>query len=423
MRKRLTAHVALVAAGLVGGCFAVEFALRLSGYGRSFARADRTIGYVLEANFTRSLPSTDPGGNRFFLRTNNLGLRSDRPTAVVKSPHAMRVLVLGDSQSEGLVENRHTYAALLEQELRKIAPVEVLNAAVSGYSPLLSYLWWEKNGFPLAPDLVILALYAGNDLGEMLGEKQDFGGYGPAFWLPMLTEIGNGEWRIAAPGKSRGILARLDHILASHTRTWAALRAHWLRPTHDRLQSSPLMQVAQQYPGSLQAIWQPWFFRGSPDKEDRAWQQLRWVLKQLGQSVRAHGAKLCVVVIPTRLAVEPERAWPQAEQALAILGLSRPETEHWLARTHARFVAASDSAGGEVIDLLGPLRTARAEAEGDFYWDLDWHLSIAGHRAVARELLPRVKAWLNLGALPSNPSPGARNGKIESFCSDVCDPE
>ncbi len=110
------------------------------------------------------------------LRTNNLGLRRDTPTALQKPPGGLRILVLGDSQSEGIVENAETYAALVESALGRVRRTEVLNAATSGYSPLLSYLWWERYGASLQPDAVLLALYTGNDLGELLGQKQDFGG-------------------------------------------------------------------------------------------------------------------------------------------------------------------------------------------------------------------------------------------------------
>src|SRR6185295_4615691 len=81
------------------------------------------------------------------LRTNNLGLRRDSRTEVEKPVGRARVLVLGDSQTEGLVRNRDTYTAVLEESLvTEGAAAEVLNAGASGYSPLLKYLWLRERG-------------------------------------------------------------------------------------------------------------------------------------------------------------------------------------------------------------------------------------------------------------------------------------
>ncbi len=89
-------------------------------------------------------------------RTNALGLR-DRDV-VPKAPGAIRVLVLGDSFTEGggLAE-ADTVPRRLEGALQRACPgLEVINAGVASYSPILEYLMLRKIGTTIVPDLVVL---------------------------------------------------------------------------------------------------------------------------------------------------------------------------------------------------------------------------------------------------------------------------
>lgn len=350
----------------------------------------------------RVVPVLESKVQKKILRTNNLGLRRDTPTALQKPPGVLRILVLGDSQSEGIVENAETYAALVESALGRVRPTEVLNAATSGYSPLLSYLWWERYGASLQPDAVLLALYTGNDLGELLGQKQDFGGWGdgPAFSLPTLRETSDGGFGVEVPGASGGLGRMLDHWLSVHVRSWTLLHARF-----DRLfgpaPPAELAAAMRHCPGCMQAVWQPWFLRQKPDREPRAWQRLSWTLARFRDSVHGRGARFYVAVLPTKPQVESEAAWNQAELALHALGLSRQEVQDWLSQIHARFVAEGQAVADDSVDLLPTLQAARQTSAADLYWQLDWHLSASGHRAVGEALLPKVCAWFEVDPCPN----------------------
>jgi hypothetical protein len=90
--------------------------------------------------------------------TNSLGLRGKEP-GIPKPAGLYRVLVLGDETvlGPGLPE-RHTLAARLQGFLTDTTSrnVEVLNAGVPGYSPLLSLLQYRNELFRLQPDLILL---------------------------------------------------------------------------------------------------------------------------------------------------------------------------------------------------------------------------------------------------------------------------
>ncbi len=91
---------------------------------------------------------------------NSFGLR-DRDYPVVKPESTCRILVLGDSFTEGYgVEIEDAFVKILERRLNGISgekPVyEVINCGIAGYSPLLEYLFLVKKGLQLNPDMVVL---------------------------------------------------------------------------------------------------------------------------------------------------------------------------------------------------------------------------------------------------------------------------
>jgi hypothetical protein len=91
-------------------------------------------------------------------RTNSLGLR-DREYASPKPPRIARVLMLGDSFTEGAgLRLEHTVAKRVERGLNAqgCGSYEVVNAGVASYSPILEYLLLGRLLPVLQPDLVVL---------------------------------------------------------------------------------------------------------------------------------------------------------------------------------------------------------------------------------------------------------------------------
>src|SRR3989338_553025 len=91
---------------------------------------------------------------------NSLGLRSPE-IKIEKSQDTFRILFLGDSFVQGYgVEEEESFPRLLEKELNTKfggkPKVEVVNAGVPNYSPLIEYLYLKNEGLKLSPDLVIL---------------------------------------------------------------------------------------------------------------------------------------------------------------------------------------------------------------------------------------------------------------------------
>jgi hypothetical protein len=98
---------------------------------------------------------------------NDLGYRSVYPTQIAKPANTRRILLLGDSFTLGLaVEPEATFAQLMQNAFEGAAtPVEVINAGYhDGYSPDAYYAYLMREGLALEPDLIVVNIYADNDL-------------------------------------------------------------------------------------------------------------------------------------------------------------------------------------------------------------------------------------------------------------------
>jgi hypothetical protein len=100
-----------------------------------------------------------PGYSSPNVNINSMGLRS--PEVVVPKPAGtFRILLLGDSFTFGLqVLDDQVFARLLEKRLRGNSgprSIEVVNAGVLSYCPLLEYLQYKHHLHILEPDLVVL---------------------------------------------------------------------------------------------------------------------------------------------------------------------------------------------------------------------------------------------------------------------------
>jgi len=99
--------------------------------------------------------------------TNSLGLRASTEYGP-KPPGTTRILMLGDSFTFGVgVNDEETFCALLQRALNAGrddgTTVEVVNAGIGSYSPILHYLALRDLYLPLQPDAVVLWF----DFGDM----------------------------------------------------------------------------------------------------------------------------------------------------------------------------------------------------------------------------------------------------------------
>jgi hypothetical protein len=272
--------------------------------------------------------------------TNNMGFREDEPTSVEK--HGYRILVTGDSHTDGAVNNSESYANVLETLLNAALdpsgashPVEVINAGVGGTGPH-NYLAMLQKRLELQPDLVIAGLYVGNDFMNALMHS-DF------------------NTKRKARKRSNEYMDRLN----------ATLKAYPDLPQ--------------------QGYNQPYLFEYTGDAE-LALERTAEVLEGIARVCADRGIRFTTLVIPCKADVDGEDDAERIRGMLDMLELSDEDwaVNRWLSDHLAERLAA------ESIDCLDPTQ-AMIDEPAPLYWKKDHHLSTAGHAFVARLLFEHLR--------------------------------
>jgi hypothetical protein len=94
--------------------------------------------------------------------TNSRGFRNETDFSYEKPGATLRILSLGDSQTQGYeVRQSATYSAVLERYLTaRGKSAQVLNAGVSGFSTAEALAFLENEGYKYQPDVVVLGFFA-----------------------------------------------------------------------------------------------------------------------------------------------------------------------------------------------------------------------------------------------------------------------
>lgn len=145
----------------------IEIALRVSGYSLPvFARADAELGWTLRPN----LAGLSVHEGAAVMQTNGQGFRAKHDWKVAKPDGTYRIAILGDSfvessnvaYDDGLPER--IGAALSACPALAGRTIETMNFGVSGYGTAQEVLLLRSKALPYSPDLVVLAVYLGNDV-------------------------------------------------------------------------------------------------------------------------------------------------------------------------------------------------------------------------------------------------------------------
>jgi lysophospholipase L1-like esterase len=360
------------------------------GPSRRVRRLDPVVGYANRAGADEFVPLAEHPGGGYRFRTDGLGLRRDGEVAVPKPAGVLRVLVLGDSQIEGYVDNDEHYPHLLEERLRSPGGgrVEVLNAAVGGYGPLQYYLWYRAAGERLEPDLVVVHLYVGNDFWDVMNRTTEE--------LPSAALDAHGDPRLAPLWPADYAQHWTRKWLRDHSRLFDLARLslaaieRWRAPPVD---AERALRLSAECHGCLSQHFLQ-IAQGSPDLLARARADSLTLLALMRRQVEGRGARFVVVLVPTKAQVEPQDARAEAERAAAVLQLG-DEQRRSNDRLYRVALAAAGEAGIPVIDSW-PALAAGAAAER-LYYRRDWHLNPAGHRVLAESVAAALVGGGHIG--------------------------
>ncbi len=334
------------------------------------------------------------------LRNNNLGLREDAPTELAKAPDTYRVLVLGDSQTDGLVYNAESFVNVAEARLNERSPRpdgrrwELLNAGVITYQPVQSYLWWRAYGRALHADAVVLVLYAGNDLLDASTTRVRLAPDGsvdvdtaaapvvePSFKQTVLRHC---RTCVLASLPLRG--GPLEDVLVR-----AGLVSRTLRV--GSVSDSDLLKAHRTCRGCMwQSLNQRVRYDAAPAQYARDVQALKGILARLRGEVHASGAPLALVLLPSKLQVEGDVV-PEMAEIAGVLGVVeyQPPIEDRVLEDLRRAATALDVPALDVTPMLVDRYASDSEA---LYYRIDWHLNTAGHAAAGEALAQWVAATL-----------------------------
>jgi hypothetical protein len=136
-----------------------------------FQRDDRVLARLVPGAERVVVLDSINGGTVIRYKINSQGFRGAELAHPSQSP---RVIVYGDSFIQGdFARTEDTFTEQLKGRLaRKVGKnVEIVNAGVAGYGPDQELRRMEDELPALKPDLLIVAIYAGNDFGELLRDK------------------------------------------------------------------------------------------------------------------------------------------------------------------------------------------------------------------------------------------------------------
>lgn len=296
------------------------------------------------AYLSYEFPIPDRGEGSWRLVTNNLGLRDDDD--VRKAQPGLRVLVVGDSHTDGVCQNAESFANVLEARLAAARPgetVETLNAGRGGYS-FFNYLGALERFLPQRPDVFVVGVYGGNDFNDATMFQHAFHG---------TRRRNNGQ------------------------EYWSQLEA-----------------AGAICPGGLaQSFLSIKEFNESGEQAEIALEAARDVSAEIVVTCQRFGVHPIFVYIPPLPDIEWERHAELLERMLGALELTR-EQARILDRMADSWIAYVRSIGAEVLDLRSSFRASREP----LYWKGDHHINVAAHRIIGELLFAQVDAARPPGA-------------------------
>lgn len=309
---------------------------------------------------------------------NDYGLRDGLDEAVPKREGEASLVVLGDSLVFGTgVEVEETFQERLEESGQEIAgrPLRVFCAALPGDGQLQGLARLEALAARAQPDVVIAAVYEGNDLEDNMraGARR----YG---LLPNKEEQERRKKeseRAAGPPLPRflGGVRRVPFWLGSSS------TIQFLLPGIEATLVK-LRLISEQVPTNQFLNWMI-----EPEPPGTLLIGLSYtqqLLRELRDRCREIGADLVVLVIPAAIQADPARF-------ADLLSWYPQERREQFERTafHGKLVAALRGEGLAVVDMLGPLeKEARA---GRPAYLREGHWNAWGHERAAAELAPVLR--------------------------------
>jgi lysophospholipase L1-like esterase len=325
-------RLAALGLGLLVAFVIVEIGLRAAGmgFGNSPMEPDPVLHHVHPKNyaFIQEHPSGELGG--FEIQYNANG-RVDRGAPREETNEALdcRVALMGDSFTEaGQVPYADSFAGLLEDAAR--GSCEVRNYGVRSYSPAIYLVQWTRDVRPWKPTHVFVLLF-GNDVRE------------DVTYMQTATVDAQGL-PVAIAGPSDGWL--VSQLRRSYTARFARLiymRLSWM----------------WQFRGQEHTI-----VSGVVEENPDLPQLSTTLLLAMNERVRADGARLIVMVVPSRYRL-------MGDGKIEIKEDFHQKVKNW-----------AHQSGIEFLDLFDPFARG-SSSDTQLFFRQDIHFTKEGHALTA----------------------------------------
>lgn len=315
-------------------------------------------------------PHTEFAG--FVLNSRSLRTPEYEATA---APGTRRLVVLGDSFtfSSGGVPFEQHWPVLLGNRLRGLweNKVEVINLGYPAVGPRFERRMWQVEGRRLDPDVVLLALFPGNDLVEEQG-REVLGTTHPGWservaGVSYLFRAARNLYRLKHGVQLGPQAPSVGELFASGGHALPDYRYDPEQPTFTETRYLKIQSELLAY-----------HLRSRQALLDRLCEDVLGTVIGLGREVKQSGARFVVALVPAEFQVDGE----VAAQVMAYSGTSAEQYD----LDHARRLLSSrfSSAGFEVVDLLPAFR--REAGRGRLYSLRNTHWNQDGTALAARVL-------------------------------------
>ena len=272
-----------------------------------------------------------------------------------------RIVVLGDSIVLSVqVQADETFCARLQRHLNANrapggASYRVINAGVQGYGPVEAWRFFEHVASRFEPDIVLVAVYVGNDAMEAHDS-------GDAV-LPRSPSEGTAAGAVPAAAARPSPWPLWMRRLVRRSMVLQTVRLRALTVLERYSRARPIDRALTMYLPAL-----------PPDME-RGLAVTRECVRRIAASAAGRGARTGVVLVPARFQVDDENY----DNLKAIVADSGEN----LLRDAAtdRFASALSSLGLPLVDTLPALRAASGEAR--VFMRSTAHFTPHGHDVVA----------------------------------------
>lgn len=297
------------------------------------------------------------------------GFRSTGRKSAPASLEVPLVALLGDSFTFGRgVGDEETFAALLPQFTRR--PLRVVNAGLPGIGVPRAVGRYQRHVRPLAPDVVVLVVFLGNDLSDARPDGEAIR-IVDGLIAPAATPTGWRSWLYR-----RSHLVRLTGTAGAAPAVGSLRRLFGLgEPFAVRSLRREMTNYALDPPPSIEAA------RTATEE----------AIERLAATCRADGALLVAVLAPDRIQLV-EASWRGALEMLRV-----DPAAYDPRRPQSVFVRLFERSDIPLLDLTPSFEAALRRGER-LYFRRDRHWNASGHRLAAEEIGRFVDRLMLAGA-------------------------